>query len=188
MRAEGLKELAHQLGVEGANLLRGEGHVPHKEGPPRQVQRAGHLCVIHRHPRVAIAPDAPLVAQCPRKACPSAIPQSSTVWWSSMCRSPLAVTSMFDQRMARAAGPACGRRSPTPVGHLPHPRAVQRHETAICVSVRRPFHPRLPHVRLRLCAGLIGRGSRRIKPYIRKTPTCENGPQRRTPAAPPSSR
>ena len=44
--------------------------------------------------------------------CPSAMPTSSTVWWSSICRSPVARTVQIDQRMLRlSCSPAYGRRS-----------------------------------------------------------------------------
>jgi hypothetical protein len=40
MGRQRLEELAHQLGVEGADLGRGEVDVPDEEGPRRQVERA----------------------------------------------------------------------------------------------------------------------------------------------------
>ena len=63
MRGQCLEEFAHQFGVECADLLGREIHVPDQEGPRRQIQRRAHLRIIHRQQEAAVTPDAALVAK-----------------------------------------------------------------------------------------------------------------------------
>ena len=63
IHGERLEELAHQLGVEGTDLRRGEGDVPDQEGPARHVhRRAGHG-LVHGEVERGIAGDAAPVAE-----------------------------------------------------------------------------------------------------------------------------
>lgn len=53
-----LKEFAHKFGVERADFVGREINVPNQKWPRRQVQRGGHLGVIHRQSKVAVAANA----------------------------------------------------------------------------------------------------------------------------------
>ena len=99
---ERLEELAHQLDVEGADLLASE---IRRERPgtvvPTRRSRRGSAS----RPSAAGSRRSARRRACRRapgaSAWPSAMPTSSTVWWSSMCRSPSARMVDVDQRMAR---------------------------------------------------------------------------------------
>ncbi len=67
MRGQRLKELAHQFRIKRAYLVSRKRHVPHQIGPRRQIKRTADLRVIHRKVKIAIAADAPLIAQGLRK-------------------------------------------------------------------------------------------------------------------------
>ena len=58
-----LEELAHELGVERADLGRRERHVPDEERTRRQVERGAHQRLVHHQVARAVAPNAALVAQ-----------------------------------------------------------------------------------------------------------------------------
>ena len=57
------EKLAHQFGVERADLRRGEIHLPHQIRPSAEVQRGAHQGVVHRQQAGAIAADSALVSQ-----------------------------------------------------------------------------------------------------------------------------
>ena len=90
---EGAEELLEQLGVHGADRGRAERR-------RTRPARGGRRCPSP--PRSAPRPSAPARGRsagcraCRRspaaKAWPKTMPTSSTVWWSSMCRSPVACT------------------------------------------------------------------------------------------------
>ena len=151
MRRQRLEEFAHQFGVEGADLRRREGDVPDQERPPRQVERAAHQRVVHRQAARAVAADAALVAQrlapAPGRArCRT----SSTVWWSSMCRSPLAAHRRCRSAQWRASWSSMWSKKPTPVGHVVRSGAVERDRHGDRRLVRGPGDLCQPHLGLRL--------------------------------------
>src|SRR5947207_3412240 len=63
MDRKGLKPFAHQLGVEGADLVAAERGVEHQEGPSRYVDGDAGQRLVHRHVHVRIARDALHVAE-----------------------------------------------------------------------------------------------------------------------------
>ncbi len=60
---EGLEELAHQLGVEAADLLRLELRAEDQEGPAGDVDRDARQRLVHRQMHVGVTADALLVAE-----------------------------------------------------------------------------------------------------------------------------
>src|SRR5215213_2938379 len=60
---ERLEELAHQLGVENADLLRREGGPEHEEGAARDVEGDARQGLVHRQMDVGIARDALFIAK-----------------------------------------------------------------------------------------------------------------------------
>ena len=63
MGRQRLEELAHQLGVERADLRRRHLDVPDQVGPAGEIQRGAHQRIIHRQKARAIPHDPALVAQ-----------------------------------------------------------------------------------------------------------------------------
>lgn len=62
MHGESMKELAHQLCVERANLLSGKIDLPDQKRASRNIKSGTHQCVVHRKQTRAIAHDTALVA------------------------------------------------------------------------------------------------------------------------------
>ena len=62
VRGEAAEELLEQLGVDLADLVAREAHVPGQERPAGDVDRRFHKRLVHRHQRLPVAPDAALVA------------------------------------------------------------------------------------------------------------------------------
>ena len=80
-------------------------------GAAGQVDRHLRLRLVHRQ-HEAVAARCRACRRAPaRRAWPSASAQSSTVWCSSMCRSPLQVSSQREAAVLARAAPACDRRS-----------------------------------------------------------------------------
>ena len=67
-------------------------------------------------------------------AWPIAMPVSSTVWWSSMCRSPLALTVMSISE-CRESWSSIWSKKPTPVAMSELPAPSTSRETEISVSL-----------------------------------------------------
>jgi hypothetical protein len=71
-----------------------------RRGRTRRSRHAGQR-LVHGQMHVGVARDALDDRQAPcRTAWPSAMPTSSTVWWMSMCRSPLQDDAQIDQSVA----------------------------------------------------------------------------------------
>jgi hypothetical protein len=63
VHGEGLEPLAHQLGVEGADLLGRKRAAEDQERPSRDVERDPRQRLVHGQVDIGVAGDAPLVAE-----------------------------------------------------------------------------------------------------------------------------
>src|SRR6056297_1531814 len=94
------------------------------------------------------------------------MPQSSTVWWSSICRSPVAATRM-SMRLWRASWSSMWSKNPTPVDMSAFPVPSRSTSTEIRVSVvsRSIFAVRMRFSRCVWCLiGAPDAGSKRLDP------------------------
>ena len=114
--------------------------------PRRAPRRAG----TSRSPKRATPALSPSASA---NVSPSVMPTSSTVWWPSTSRSPVASTFEVEARRGGRAGRACGRRT---AGRC-RPRRVPEPSMSMSTSDRRLLRLPLPRSRCRLIASTSSR-------------------------------